>query len=69
MSCRAVGTLPATTAPAGAKAKRMKMPNQVIQKDADGAMTIDEVSSLVRGLCRQHDLDRLGWQDLVEAAR
>ena len=44
------------------------MPEAVGQKDTGAAMPIDQLSQLVRDLCRQHDLDRPAWKRIVAAS-
>ena len=44
---------------------RARVPDVVGAKDTGDAATLLELSQLVRDLCRQHDLDRMGW---VQAA-
>ena len=43
------------------------MPDVVQSKDVDGPMDIKQMSQLVRDLCRQHEMDRVAWSNLVEA--
>ena len=43
------------------------MPTAVTMKDMDPAMDATSLSRLVRDLCRQHDYDRVAWQESVSA--
>ena len=47
---------------------RACVPDIVGVKDAGGAATLVELSQLVRDLCRQHDLDRVGWVQAAAAS-
>ena len=51
----------------GPKAKRARVPKQVLEKDKDGMMNMIEMSQLVRDLCRQFNFDREAWKQVVGA--
>ena len=50
----------------GPAAKKPKPPEMVVDKDVEGPMDTTEMSRLVRDLCRQHEFDRVGWQNMSE---
>ena len=51
----------------GPRAKRARIPKQVLEKDSDGIMNLQELSQLVRDLCRQFNFDRDAWKNMVAA--
>ena len=46
---------------------RARVPDGVGVKDTGDAETLIGLSQLVRDLCRQHDLDRIGWAQMTAA--
>ena len=60
------GTAPRTRS--RSPANRAQVPEVVSQKDSGGPMMLPAVSRLVRDMCRQHDLDRVAWQQAVSAS-
>ena len=46
---------------------RARVPDVVGVKDTGDAETLIGLSQLVRDLCRQHDLDRIGWAQMTAA--
>ena len=51
---------------AGPRAKRMKIPQKVLEADQDGAMDMTVMARYVRDLMRQHKFDRDAWLTVAD---